>query len=254
MSFLSFFRINLKQTLVYKVNLISQLLISSFSTIAFYLFVSRGMDLGFIKTGEFSLKTYYLILIIFGIINSSNMASNISGQIQSGNISGVIKLPISFLKYNFYSFLSEWSFRVIFFAVPIIIAILVILNESLHITISFYFFIFLFFSILINFQIQLFIGLTSFKSIRNYNLEWTMKNIIRLISGQIIPLYLFPDVIVQILSFLPFKFIFYTPIIALTGNHTFNDIYLGLFWTIVLSISNYYLFNKSRTQLAVFGG
>ena len=64
-------------------------------------------------------------------------------------------------------------------------------------------------------------------------------NLVMLVTGGIVPLALFPDAVVNILSFMPFYYVTYLPSMLFTGfchDEAFSGIFIILFWCIVLQV------------------
>jgi ABC-2 type transport system permease protein len=77
------------------------------------------------------------------------------------------------------------------------------------------------------------------------------------LSGQLIPLALYPAALQKIINYLPFKYISYPPLILL-GKLTDAQIYWGLLslaaWSIGLNLFNRLVFRVSLKKMVVFGG
>jgi len=148
-----------------------------------------------------------------------------------------VVLPLFVLVYHFYSDLLKSGF------VPAHIIVVVVVVV---------------FAYLISFFIDFMFGLITFFTQNSFGLV-RMKSVIeRLFSGLIAPLYFFPDWFQNICDFLPFKYVYYFPIILITKNVDSAFIYKGIMhqsmWLLVFIIIFLIFWNYSIKRISSFGG
>jgi ABC-2 type transport system permease protein len=112
---------------------------------------------------------------------------------------------------------------------------------------------------LLSFCFDYFIGLLGFYTESVWGLSITKEIIITVLSGALIPLPFFPDVIQRILLWLPFQAIYYTPLTMVAqpnlGLGTFLQM-LGvqLFWVVALFALTRLFYSQAIKVLRISGG
>ncbi|PZO95933.1 ABC transporter permease [Streptococcus halichoeri] len=111
---------------------------------------------------------------------------------------------------------------------------------------------------LINFYFNICFGFTAFvfKNLWGSNL---LKNaLVSFMSGSLIPLAFFPKVVANVLSFLPFSSLVYTPVMIVIGKYNLRQIGLALglqlFWLLVMVVLSQLIWKKVQYQLTIQGG
>jgi ABC-2 type transport system permease protein len=101
-------------------------------------------------------------------------------------------------------------------------------------------------------------GLISFKTLDLLGFLFTYYALVRFASGQIIPLWMYPDVVQPFLNALPFKAVFYTPISIFTGVISGDDIWQALLvqtaWVLGLFLATRLIWGRIHRYLIVQGG
>ena len=90
------------------------------------------------------------------------------------------------------------------------------------------------------------------------SIAWAYYALISFFSGQIVPLWLFPDLLRKISNFLPFQAIYYIPISiyikTLNGQEALQALALQVFWAIILVFVSRWSWSRVHTRLTVQGG
>ncbi len=90
-----------------------------------------------------------------------------------------------------------------------------------------------------------------------FGLAIFLNVLVQVSSGQLIPLALYPNWMIQILKYLPFRFITYPPQILL-GKIDTTEALIGLgvlgLWVLAFMILNHLIFRFSLKKMVVFGG
>ena len=111
---------------------------------------------------------------------------------------------------------------------------------------------------LINFFFNICFGFSAFvfKNLWGSNLLKT--SIVAFMSGSLIPLAFFPKVISDILSFLPFSSLIYTPVMIIVGKYDASQILqallLQLFWLIVMVGLSQLIWKRVQSFITIQGG
>lgn len=111
----------------------------------------------------------------------------------------------------------------------------------------------------ISFNIDYIIGLTSFYTESIWGISIAKDTIVLLLSGAVIPINFFPDILRKIVGFLPFQAIYHIPLtILISKDMPIYDYlkFLGiqLSWAIVLYAVNRLYYSKAIKVVTVNGG
>jgi ABC-2 type transport system permease protein len=114
------------------------------------------------------------------------------------------------------------------------------------------------FSFFVLFHISFLIGILTMITLDIRNIAWAYYSLISFFSGQIVPLWLFPDFLRKISEVLPFQAIYYIPLSIyirnLKGSAALQALGLQVFWAIVLAFIARWAWNRAHTRLTVQGG
>jgi ABC-2 type transport system permease protein len=110
---------------------------------------------------------------------------------------------------------------------------------------------------LLMFEFAFFFGTLVIYTNNEFGLVIFMSVFIRIVSGQLIPIALYPAFLQNIITYMPFQYISYPPLILL-GKITDSSALIGLavlfLWVIVFKIINYFMYRFSVKKMVVFGG
>lgn len=102
------------------------------------------------------------------------------------------------------------------------------------------------------------VGMASFWVMEMGNLGVVKDALVQLLSGRIIPLWLFPKNVQRVLSFFPFQYIYQTPISIYIGkistNQALPSMGLQLLWIIGLIMVLFLMWGKAKKRLLIQGG
>ena len=174
----------------------------------------------------------------------------------------VLILPVVLVWYIFTELGSKW---LIFISVGLpflsVIVLMKILSgqgivEVLGLTVLYLFSLTL--AYLINFFFNICFGFSAFvfKNLWGSNLLKT--SIVAFMSGSLIPLAFFPKVVSDILSFLPFSSLIYTPVMIIVGKYDASQILQALllqfFWLIVMVGLSQLIWKRVQSFITIQGG
>jgi ABC-2 type transport system permease protein len=116
----------------------------------------------------------------------------------------------------------------------------------------------LLFSFFVFFHISFLLGILTVITLDIRSISWAYYSIVSFFSGQIVPLWLFPDFLRRISEALPFQAIYYIPmsiyIKTLSGSDALQALGLQVFWTIVLVLFSRWAWSRVHARLTVQGG
>jgi len=102
------------------------------------------------------------------------------------------------------------------------------------------------------------IGLLCFWVIELGHIRAIMEGIIVLLSGKLIPLWLFPESVQNVLKFLPFQYIYQTPLSIYIGQLTLEQTVFSLIiqfvWIVILAILLRLIWGNARKCVLIQGG
>lgn len=217
--------------------------------------------------GVISYKGYMLSDIVVYSIASIALAQTLSwwdgpqgemlSHVQSGKISIYLLRPISYLKYMFYSTLGDYIVNFLFYTSPIMFLGFLVNRFSIeHGQQIFHFFIMICLAAVLLFLINFCIGLITFITFDLRGILHLMHGILFLLSGQFIPFTFYPPLLRKVISFLPFRYIFYYPLSLLLGQEelTSHALLLVIFWIIILYGVVQLFWQKLSVRVNIQGG
>ncbi|MCR6513831.1 ABC-2 family transporter protein [Clostridium sp. LY3-2] len=204
---------------------------------------------------------YVLISYIIGMAASSTISYEVSKEVRDGSVAMSITKPISYRKRMIAIGIGEFLYKFILVVIPAMIFIS-IFGIYKGINIGFSNIAFGLLSIVLAFLINVYysymFGLAAFKIYNMWGVSQIQNAIIMLISGSLIPLTFFPDVIGKIIKILPFSSVIYTPSMIylgkIQGALIIKELGFQLFWVIILGYLSKFIFSKVIGSLSVQGG
>ena len=159
---------------------------------------------------DFSKMFSYVVLVqILANSYPSDVSGRIANLVKSGDISLKLLNPFPFAGQVFIESIGNTIFKLCMLNIPLYI-IYFVYGVKLSL-INFLYFILLYaLSYVFYFFFEVIFGLFSFKNFKYV--------ILLLLSGKAIPLNFYPRVLRKILDFLPFKYMFYSPVMSLVEN------------------------------------
>ena len=204
------------------------------------------------------ISAYFLIAMGIADLTMSRwgaFSSIIGSQVKSGQISNYMIKPTNLI-WTLYSIsLGRNGLRLMLAVINVVIGIAIYPPRSIGSVILFIVFFILswFISFAYNlFEGTLYLHFTDASGIRN-----SLENFIRVFTGALIPIYLFPTRLREIVSFLPFPAMVYGPTNALTSSlssiNIVFDISVAVFWAIFLNVATRMWWNYSMKKYEAVG-
>jgi ABC-2 type transport system permease protein len=202
---------------------------------------------------------YYLCASQIIYILFPNVSSNLSQLVKKGDIISWLLKPISIFRQFFFEELGKSFYKFIFISLPtLIIVILVIQTFPKFILLNIIKFILVFtLSYLFVFIFEVFIGTFSFYTFSNWGVQSFKYDVITLLSGRFLPISLYPDWIRTIIEYMPFKIMYYYPLIVLNNKieqKFINIIAYQIVWNIILAIITYIFYKIAIKKIMIQGG
>jgi ABC-2 type transport system permease protein len=113
-------------------------------------------------------------------------------------------------------------------------------------------------SFLVFFHISFLLGTLTVVTLDIRSISWAYYSMVSFFSGQVVPLWLFPDFLRRLSELLPFQAIYYIPmsiyIKRISGSAALQGLGLQVFWTIVLVFFSRWAWSQVHKRLTVQGG
>lgn len=223
--------------------------------ILFWSLIVKGSD-GQINISQI-ISYFFISMGIRDLVMShwGPFGGEIGDQIKKGSISNYLIKPVSIIPTLYSISFGRNGMRVLLAIVNLIIGLIIFPPKSL-ISIGL-FIIFFVTAWSIAFAYNLFQGTLFFHLTDASDVRHVLNNFVRVFSGEMIPLYLFPLAIGQFVRFTPFPSMVYGPTIALSTNFINQEVVINLgisiFWAIFLNIIVYIFWKKSIKNYEAIG-
>ncbi len=207
-------------------------------------------------TKETIIIYYSLIAILEFMINPfCIIAYSLNTDIRSGKIDLYFSKPISYIKMNYFNKFGYLIIGYIYLSLVIIILSFIIDINIMSVILSF---IFIILGSLILYLLFAIIGSLAFNYENILTLRDNIWNLIRLLSGILIPINFYPEHIKNIVNYLPFRYVFsFTVEVILgivSGTEIINHSIILIIWVIILFIVYKLIWHKSIRSYSSQGG
>lgn len=209
---------------------------------------------------ETQMITYTMISILLASFFSGNIEHTLQERITQGDIAidffRPVNILLSYLAEDIGIALSSFISKLIPLLIIMAVFIQVPLPTNLGVFILFIFSTF--FSFIILWLISASIALLCFWALQLGEVKTIKDGILLLLSGKIIPLWLFPKNIQNVLEFLPFQYIYQTPLSIYIGKLTPTQIATSMIvqfvWVILFTTLLCFGWSRARKRVLVQGG
>ncbi|MDR2025889.1 MAG: hypothetical protein LBQ71_22155 [Hungatella sp.] len=205
-----------------------------------------------------------MLYLVFASVISTIMGSRVVWWMgldyQSGQVSIDLLKPMNYLVYWFFFESGEYIVSAVTLFIPMFCAVCVITQGTVVIGVNvIYFGISLLFSIFINYFIDFMIGIVCFYTQSIWGINIMKEIVISLLSGASIPLFFFPDALRIFCRYLPFQYIYNTPLtILLSRESRMADyvklLFIQLMWVIITGLAAGLVWKRSQKRINVNGG
>lgn len=204
--------------------------------------------------------TYVIIASVVMCVTGSNAAHTIAERVQTGSIGGDLLRPVYFKYYIFAEDLGVNSFRLLYVVAPasIVMAFFYGFLPPSGWETGIYFFVTMFLGILLSLYIHFILGLFAFWLQTSWYVEWYLRAFRELFSGSFVPLWFYPEWLLGISVWLPFRYIYFDPISIYLGKYGSGQMLrvlaLQLVWLLILWAVERLVWHQAQKQLMVNGG
>ena len=184
----------------------------------------------------------------------------IATQVRSGAIDTDLMKPLDFHLHMLARSAGEMMFSLGILALPSFAIGYYLFNLRLpgDALTSLLFVLSLILSFLVFFHISFLLGTLTVVTLDIRSISWAYYSMVSFFSGQVVPLWLFPDFLRRLSELLPFQAIYYIPmsiyIKRISGSTALQGLGLQVFWTIVLVFFSRWAWSQVHRRLTVQGG
>lgn len=234
--------------------------VSYYLWIAIYKSSENGILMGFTLR---DMVTYVFISLITGYIVHVSISYDIGYDVVEGSIATNLIKPINYKVKLFFTAFGSLIYQ--FFVPSIMIWIGLLIYEYIQyqalppnpMRILCYL-ISTLLSFVINFFFEFCFGMLAFYTTYIWGMNIAKANILSFLSGQLIPLAFFPEVVQKVFGFLPFASMSYVPVMIYLGKISGMNILIELgrqvIWIGLLWLLSVILWKKVTKRLTVLGG
>jgi ABC-2 type transport system permease protein len=204
--------------------------------------------------------TYAILGMILDIVLDVGPEWYIANQVRTGAIDTDLMKPIDFHFHMLARSAGEMLFGLGILALPAFAIgyFLFGLQPPGDMTTSLLFAISVLFGFFVFFHIGFLLGALTVITLDIRSIAWAYYALISFFSGQMVPLWLFPDFLRKISELLPFQAIYYIPmsiyIKTVNGKEALQALGLQVFWAIVLAFVSRWAWGRVHARLTVQGG
>ncbi len=181
-------------------------------------------------------------------------------DIKEGKLNNYIIKPMSYMQYRLWSFFGGKVTQV--FILSLVLCILGVINTSVRKVLSpqniLLFVIALLLAMILNFLITYCVAVIAFWLQEVWGIFIIVNLMFIFVSGGIFPLDVFGKTFMEVVKWLPFKYIVYVPVSLLIGNSSGDMLVEGFYipaaWILVLSLLSKFLWQKGMKNYISAGG
>jgi len=209
---------------------------------------------------ETQMISYAIVSGLLSSVFSTSVEVTIQEKIASGDIVIDFFRPTNLIAQYFSEDVGIAVSSLLSKMVPLIAVTLFLFNLALPVNfITFVLFIVSAgLSFIILWMISAIIGLLCFWFIQLGDFGAIKDGIVFLLSGRFIPLWLFPKGLQRVLAFLPFQYVYQTPlsiyIEQTMSEETYKAIFIQFVWVIILSLLLFLTWKKAKNKVQIQGG
>lgn len=251
---------------IYRLNFYVFILGDMFQTVVllyiwFAIFTSSSQSV--IQGFTFSEMTAYVVMsALTGILITNDVHWSIGEDVQTGNIAMNLIKPVSYQLRQYFAALGYFVVNLTSIFLPLYLAYSIYNYAALgilpSIPVLLLYFLSTFLSSLLLFFINYLFGLAAFFVEYVFGFIYAKEAVMRVLSGQLIPLSFFPVPILAVFRFLPFAGLVYTPTMVYLGKFTGMELALNLalqvVWVFLLMGLTQFVWNRAIRRLTILGG
>ena len=190
----------------------------------------------------------------------SSMLYAVTKSLKDGDISAHLLRPVSYPLSLFATEVGKLLYRVLGVLVPIVlIAVLVYgIRPPASLFHGAMFPLFWLLAFLLLFEFAAIGGMLAFWFMTAFTIDWLIWAVLALVSGQVIPLWFFPEWLANAVRYLPFPWIGFYPAAVYLGKVSVAETLvlfgIGAGWVVLLALAVAALWRRATLRITVQGG
>ena len=202
---------------------------------------------------------YILLSAMIQSLIMRGLIDKVNDEIRTGRIAMNMIKPMRFKWYVLCDTLGGSLFAFLFQYLPVTIVMTIVYDAyEVWKGLDFWFLFSVIVGVYLYFSLAYCFALTGFWWGQTGHAGRLLNDIVDLFSGRIVPILLFPEVLLDVSRCLPFQYIYYTPISMLLNSLTIQDkiysIGVQMVWCIIFTVLGDYVEHKGMCKLQVQGG
>jgi len=204
--------------------------------------------------------TYQLVNVIVVRLFSTWVLWSANHRIRTGDIVFHITRPMYYGHMMLFEFVGQAVTKLVTTSLPMFVVTCLLFRPALPSSASVWlsFGVSLGLGFLTAFYVDYILSLIGFWTTELGGLFWAKDSIISILGGTYLPLWIYPPVLRQILAFLPFQGVSYTPVAILVGQIGLGQVprafAVQIVWLAILAAASRRLYASAMIKLAVQGG
>lgn len=205
------------------------------------------------------LVTYFSVGWVLRMVFDQGVDGALASEVSSGDVAMMLVRPMPLDSYLFAEYVGLGIARSIYYGLPALLLIGLLFGDQIRIEPArlLWFLPFVLIAFRLSFELQYAIGLLAFFFVVNQQISWSVDMLVRLVSGLIVPLTLFPAGLAAALQLLPFQYLYFKPIEALLTaaepTRLLGDALIGIVWVLLARAANRQLLALALRRHAIFG-
>jgi len=249
------FRKCLKILTTYKANFVAFIIQNVLIFLLFIMFFKWAGALSILDKKE--LVTYYFLLFAFFHLFIPTVHVGFFNYIRTGKLDGLLILPV---RWEYYFTIVEASYMFFSFVINFVVFgyIAIFMKNFIMINLKRLpiFILGTIFSLILYFELRLLFTQTAFFLEKEDAMAWWSWFVSRFLSGGILPILIFPEILRRIIYLTPFPYLIDFPISLYLGKQTFTLRHLVFFcgYIVILFAINTKLLKKGLKRYMAYGG
>lgn len=207
-----------------------------------------------------AMVTYYFVTMIVGRL-TGHSAFRLADMVNDGKVSSILLRPIGLMRFLFFESFGGRLINLII-SIPPIVFVYFLIKQYITFPqsseIIFQFLLSVVGSVLIYYSLGFTLGLISFWTLEIGSIFYFYYGLANFLGGGLIPISFFPEQFKQVLSYLPFSYIYYFPASIYLGKMSDFQIWTGILicfiWVIFINFINIKILKMGIKKYSSFGG
>ncbi len=261
-AYLYVYKIQILKSLAYKFDVYGNIIMQTIIMIATAFFwkalFQNAEQMGGVTVD--TMLTYTVVSSMVSVLLTTNVEWRITESVKKGNIAVDMMRPVNIFRVFFAENLGSVTALIFQNLLPILLigSLLIKVPVPGSLQDGLLFVLSLAMAFFINWYLAVIFGMWAFKVIEMSALIQVKKHLLRLLSGSIIPIWFFPEWLRNVLTYLPFVYIYQMPISIYVGQYTKESLEKGLIiqaiWLVVLCLLKTILEKRVTKSVMIQGG